>query len=96
MQNSAQRNSLIRAIIEKKLREEMQNQQLQNSSNPLDRINGISNRVGNFGEGLSNTGSFLSNNFSSMNKIGTGMQTAGNALQTGANAVQKAIPTSSA
>ena len=96
MQNSAQRNSLIRAIIEKKLREEMQNQQLQNSSNPLDRINGISNKVGNFGEGLSNTGSFLSNNFSSMNKIGTGMQTAGNALQTGANAVQKAIPTSSA
>ena len=74
----------------------MQNQQLQNSSNPLDRISGISNRVGNFGEGLSNTGSFLSNNFSSMNKIGTGMQTAGNALQTGANAVQKAIPTSSA
>lgn len=87
-------NSLIRSIIEKKLREELQNQQLQNSSNPLDRINGISNRVGNFGEGLSNTGSFLSNKFSSMGKIGNGMQTVGNALQTGATAVQKAIPTS--
>ena len=64
MQNNRQ-NELIRAIIEKKLREEAQTQQLQNSSNPLDRINGISNRVGNFGEGLSNTGNFLGNKFSS-------------------------------
>lgn len=94
MQNN-KRNELIRAIIEKKLREEAQTQQLQNSGNPLDRINGISNRVGNFGEGLSNTGSFLSNKFSSMGKIGNGMRTVGNALQTGANAVQKVIPTSS-
>lgn len=94
MQNN-KRNELIRAIIEKKLREEAQTQQLQNSSNPLDKINGISNRVGNFGEGLSNTGDFLSNKFSSMGNIGNGMQTVGNALQTGANAVQKVIPTSS-
>lgn len=94
MQNNRQ-NELIRAIIEKKLREEAQTQQLQNSSNPLDRINGISNRVGNFGEGLSNTGSFLSNKFSSMNNVGNGMQTVGNALKTGANTVQKFIPTSS-
>ena len=94
MQNN-KRNELIRAIIEKKLREESQTQQLQNSSNPLDRINGISNRVGNFGEGLSNTGDFLSNKFSSMGKIGNGMQTVGNALQKGASTVQKVIPTSS-
>lgn len=95
MQNN-KRNELIRAIIEKKLREEAQTtQQLQNSSNPLDRINGISNRVGNFGEGLSNTGNFLSNKFSSMGKIGNGMQTVGNALQKGASTVQKVIPTSS-
>ena len=94
MQNN-KRNELIRAIIEKKLREEAQTQQLQNSSNPLDRINGISNRVGNFGEGLSNAGDFLSNKFSSMGNIGNGMQTVGNALQTGANAVQKVVPTSS-
>lgn len=94
MQNN-KRNELIRAIIEKKLREEAQTQQLQNSSNPLDRINGISNRVGNFGEGLSNTGDFLSNKFSSMGKIGNGMQTVGNALQKGASTVQKVIPTSS-
>lgn len=95
MQNS-QQNSLIRAIIERKLREDMQKQKLQNSSNPLDRINGISSKVGNIGQGLSDTGSFLNNNFSSMNKIGTGMQNVGNALQNGASAVQKAIPTSSA
>lgn len=94
MQNNRQ-NELIRAIIEKKLREEAQTQQLQNSSNPLDRINGISNKVGNLGEGLTNTGNFLSNKFSSMGSIGNGMQTVGNALQTGAGAVQKVIPTSS-
>lgn len=94
MQNNRQ-NELIRAIIEKKLREEAQTQQLQNSSNPLDRINGISNRVGNFGEGLSNTGNFLGNKFSSMSKLTNGMQKVGNALQTGANAVKNVIPTSS-
>lgn len=92
MQTNRQ-NELIRAIIEKKLREQ-QTQQLQQSDNPLDRINGISNRVENFGEGLSNAGNYLSNNFSSMDKIGNGMQSVGNALQTGANAVQKVIPTS--
>ncbi|MGN1154437.1 MAG: hypothetical protein ACI4S3_10450, partial [Candidatus Gastranaerophilaceae bacterium] len=75
--------------------EEAQTQQLQNSSNPLDRINGISNRVGNFGEGLSNTGDFLGNKFSSMGKLTNGMQKVGNALQTGANAVKNVIPTSS-
>ena len=91
-------NDLIRAIIDKKIQEEIQKSQMeqQNRQNPLDRINGISSKVGNFGEGLSDTGSFLSNNFSSMGKIGNGMQTIGNSLQTGANAVQKAIPTSSA
>jgi len=91
-------NDLIRAIIDKKIQEEIQKSQMeqQNRQNPLDRINGISSKVENFGEGLSNTGSFLSNNFSSMGKIGNGMQTIGNSLQTGANAVQKAIPTSSA
>ena len=90
-------NDLIRAIIDKKIQEEIQKSQMeqQNRQNPLDRINGISSKVGNFGEGLSDTGSFLSNNFSSMGKIGNGMQTIGNSLQTGANAVQKAIPTSS-
>lgn len=94
MQNNRQ-NELIRAIIEKKLRKEAQTQQLQNSSNPLDRINGISNRVGNFGEGLSNTGNFLGNKFSSMSKLTNGMQKVGNALQTGTNAVKNVIPTSS-
>ncbi len=90
-------NDLIRAIIDKKIQEEIQKSQMeqQNRQNPLDRINGISSKVGNFGEGLSDTGSFLSNNFSSMGKIGNSMQTIGNSLQTGANAVQKAIPTSS-
>ena len=90
-------NDLIRAIIDKKIQEEIQKSQMeqQNRQNPLDRINGISSKVGNFGEGLSDTGSFLSNNFSSLGKIGNGMQTIGNSLQTGANAVQKAIPTSS-
>ena len=91
-------NDLIRAIIDKKIQEEIQKSQMeqQNRQNPLDRINGISSKVGNWGENISNTGSFLSNNFSSMNKIGNGMQTFGNAMKTGANAVQKAVPTSSA
>lgn len=94
MQNNRE-NELILAIIEKKLREEAQTQQLQNSENPFDRISGISNRVENFGEGLSNTGNFLSNHFSSLGKLGNGMQSAGNALQTGANTVKNVIPTSS-
>ena len=91
-------NDLIRTIIEKKLQEENQKtqMQLQNRQNPLDRINGISSKVGNFGEGLENTGKFLSNHFSPMSKIGNGMQIFGSKLQTGANTVQKEIPTSSA
>lgn len=89
------RNDLIRAIIEKKLKEEQQKQQSQNSGNSIDRIDNISHKVENFGKGLSNTGSFLSNNVSSMGKIGNGMQTVGNALQKGAGTVQKVLPTSS-
>ncbi len=67
-------------------------QHIQTSSNPINRLNGIASKVGNFGQGLSNTGSFLSNNLSS--GIGTGMQNTGNAIKTGANAVQKILPTS--
>ena len=88
----ANQNELIRAIIEQKMREEAQKQQMQTSSNPINRLNGIASKVGNFGQGLSNTGSFLSNNLSS--GIGTGMQNTGNAIKTGANAVQKILPTS--
>ena len=90
-------NDLIRAIIEKKLQEENQKTQLQlqNRQNPLDRINGISSKVGNYGEKISDAGKFLSNNFSPMSKVGNGMQTFGSKLQTGANAIQKAIPTTS-
>ena len=92
---STRQNELIRAIIEKKLKEQEQTRQLQQSGNPLDKINGISDRVGNFGEGLSNVGDYLANKFSSMEKIGNGMQAVGNKLQAGANAVQKFVPTSS-
>ena len=68
MQNN-QQNQLIRAIIEKKMKEEMQTEQLRNSSNPFDKINGIASKVDNLGKGLSNSGEFLNNNFSSMNKL---------------------------
>lgn len=93
MQTNRQ-NELIRALIEKRLKEDEQNYQLQNHNFNINKINDLSSKTQNFGEGLSNAGDYLSNNFSSMDKIGNGLQSVGNALQTGANAVQKVIPTS--
>lgn len=77
MQTNRQ-NELIRALIEKRLKEE--NHQFQSPQFNINKINDLSSKVQNFGEGLSNTGSFLNNKFSSMEKIGNGMQTVGSAL----------------
>ena len=88
----ANQNELIRAIIEQKLREEAQEQQMQTAGNSIDRLNGITSKIGNFGNRLSNTGKFLNNNLTS--SIGTGIQNAGNAISTGAKKIQSILPTS--
>ena len=88
----ANQNELIRAIIEQKLREEAQEQQMQTAGNSIDRLNGITSKIGNFGNRLSNTGKFLNNNLTS--GIGTGIQNAGNAISTGAKKIQSILPTS--
>ena len=88
----ANQNELIRAIIEQKLREEAQEQQMQTAGNSIDRLNGITSKIGNFGNRLSNTGKFLNNNLTS--GIGTGIQNAGNAISMGAKKVQSILPTS--
>ena len=88
----ANQNELIRAIIEQKLREEAQEQQMQTAGNSIDRLNGITSKIGNFGNRLSNTGKFLNNNLTS--SIGTGIQNAGNAIRTGAKKIQSILPTS--
>lgn len=90
MQNN-QQNQLIRAIIERKIKEGMQSQQ-GNTGDLLGRINGMTSKVGGLGEGLSSGGKFLNDNFASFNKLGTGMQNFGNALQNGASSIQNAIP----
>lgn len=88
----ANQNELIRAIIEQKLREEAQEQQMQTAGNSIDRLNGITSKIGNFGNRLSNTGNFLNKNLTS--GIGTGIQNAGNAISMGAKKVQSILPTS--
>lgn len=94
MQTNRQ-EELIRALIEKRLKEDEQRHQFQSPKFNINKINDLSSKVQNFGEGLSNTGSFLNNKFSSMEKIGNGMQTVGNTIQTGANTIKNVIPSSS-
>lgn len=94
MQTNRQ-NELIRALIEKRLKEDEENYQLQNHNFNINKINDLSSKTQNFGEGLSNAGDYLSNNFSSMDKIGNGMQSVGNALKTGVNTIKNVIPSSS-
>ncbi len=84
MQTNRQ-NELIRALIEKRLKEDEQRHQFQSPQFNINKINDLYSKSQNFGEGLSNASDYLSNNFSSMEKIGSGMQTIGNTIQTSAN-----------
>ncbi len=86
---------LIKAIIDKKLKEEANQEQNYGGLRKFfDNMNARYGKVANFGNRLSNIGDFLKNH-SPLNKIGANMQTAGNVLQNGASALKKAIPTSS-
>lgn len=80
-------NELIRAAIERKLKESMETQQGDGISNSVDRLNGISNKLDSIGSGLSTAGNILSNS-SSLANIETKSQALGGALQKGANMIQ--------
>lgn len=83
-------NELIREAIDRKIRESLRTQQ-ERTSNPVDRLNGISNDLNSIGNGLSTTGNFLSNN-TSLTNIGAKSQAIGGALQKGAGAIQSISP----
>ena len=83
-------NELIREAIDRKIRESLRTQQ-EIISNPMDRLNGISNDLNSIGNGLSTAGNFLSNN-TSLTNLGTKSQTIGGALQKGAGAIQSISP----
>ncbi len=84
-------NELIRAIIDRKIRESLMAQQAQHSnSNIFDRLNGISNRLDNVGGGFSSVGDYLSNN-TALTGLGAKSQAIGGVLTNGANAIQNAI-----
>ena len=80
-------NELIRAAIERKLKESMETQQGDGISNSVDRLNGISNKLDSIGSGLSTAGNILSNS-SSLANIGAKSQALGGVLQKGANMIQ--------
>ncbi len=83
-------NELIREAIDRKIRESLRTQQ-ERTSNPMDRLNGISNDLNSIGNGLSTAGNFLSNN-TSLTNLGTKSQAIGGALQKGAVAIQSISP----
>ena len=81
-------NELIRAIIDRKIKESLMAQQAQNSnSNFIDRLNGVGKRFDSIGGGLSSAGNYLTNN-TSLTGLGAGSQAIGGALQKGAGAIQ--------
>ncbi|MBR1775937.1 hypothetical protein IJ750_02545 [bacterium] len=81
-------NELIRAIIDKKIRDSlMAQQQQQSNSNIINRLNGIGNRLDSIGGGFSTAGNYLSNN-TPLTGLGAGSQTVGGVLQKGAGAIQ--------
>lgn len=84
-------NELIRAIIDKKIKESLLAQQEKSNANIMDRLNNIGSKTNNVAEGLSNVGNYLNNN-TTLNGIGTKAQTLGNTLKSGASAIQNAIP----
>ncbi|MBR1620293.1 hypothetical protein IJ674_10440 [bacterium] len=88
-------NELVRAIIDRKIREGvnarlLQQQAQHSNSNILDRIKGIGNRLDNVGGGFSAVGDYLSNN-TALSGLGAKSQAIGSTLQNGASAIQNAI-----
>lgn len=84
-------NELIRAVIDKKIRESLAVQQQESSiSNPIDRINNIGNKLDSVGNSLSTAGNFLSNN-TPLTKLGAGSQAVGGILQKGASSIAPSI-----
>lgn len=80
-------NELVRAIIDKKIRESLLAQQKQHSdSSIIDKIQNLGNRAGEVGEGMSAVGEYLANN-TSLGSLGAKSQAIGGALQKGAGAI---------
>lgn len=84
-------NELIRAAIDRKIRESLAAQQQENNiSNPLDRINNIGNKLDSASSIFSTAGDFLSNN-TPLTKLGAGSQAVGKILQEGASSIAPSI-----
>lgn len=84
-------NELIRAAIDRKIRESLAAQQQENNiSNPLDRINNIVNKLDSASSIFSTAGDFLSNN-TPLTKLGAGSQAVGKILQEGASSIAPSI-----